>query len=101
GVLVEIDQHVATEDEIERAERAEIVQQIERTELHHGTDVRRDLPTVTDLREIFDQELDRQSALDFELAVDAGLGLLEHLGRDVGGQKVDAPAVDVLARLLN
>src|SRR2546430_5967072 len=34
------------------------------------------LPIFADLREVFHQHLDRQTALHFELAVDAGLGLL-------------------------
>ncbi len=48
-------------------------------------------------REILDQQLDRQAALHLELAVDAGLGLLQHLVREVGGDDLDAPAGELLA----
>ena len=49
GLLIEIDQHVAAEHHVEAAEAGEIGQQIERPVLHHGADVRRDLPGVADL----------------------------------------------------
>ena len=49
------------------------MQQIELPVLHHGADVRVDLPELADLLEILDQQLDRQAALHLELAVDAGL----------------------------
>ena len=35
GRLIEIDQHIATEYDIEHAEMVEIAKQIERAELHH------------------------------------------------------------------
>ena len=74
-------------------------QKIERLELHHAAQVGRDLPALANLREILDQHRDRQPALHFELAVDARLRLLQHLGREVGGDNVDAPARDGVAHL--
>src|SRR5260221_562921 len=85
GGLIEIDQHVAAEHHIESAEMRKVVEQVERRELHHAADLRRDLPHLADLREILDQHQRRQAALHFELGVDAALGLLQHLFRDVGG----------------
>ena len=41
---------------------------------------------------ILHQQLDRQAALHLELAVDAGLGLLQHLVGQIGGEDLDAPA---------
>ena len=37
--------------------------------LNHRANVGVDLPELADLLEIFDQQLDRQAALDFKLAV--------------------------------
>src|SRR5690348_14879118 len=71
GLLVEIDQHVAAEDQIEDAEVGKVRQQVELAEFDHGADVRRDLPELTGLGKMLDQELDRQPALHLELAVEA------------------------------
>ena len=46
--------------------------------LHHGADIGIELPHLADLREMLDQHLDRQAALDLELAEDAGLGFFQH-----------------------
>ena len=69
-----------------------VVQQIELPVLHHGADVGVDLPELSRLLEIFDQQLDRQTALHLELAVDAGPRFLQHLLRQVGGKDFDPPA---------
>jgi hypothetical protein len=50
-----------------------------------------DLPRLGDLREILDQHLNWQPALDFKLAVDTGFCLLEDLVRQIGGEDVDSP----------
>src|SRR6266545_870431 len=100
GVVIEIDQHVAAEHQVEHAELAEVLQQVERLELDHGADVGGDLPAFADLREILDQQLDRQPALHLELAVEAGLGLLQHLGREIGGEDVETPSRQRLVELL-
>src|SRR5262249_6094345 len=92
GLLVEIDQHVAAEHHVERAELREIVQQVERLVLHHRAQLGDDLPRLADLREILDQHLNRQPALDLELAVDAGLGFLQDLRREIRPENLDAPA---------
>jgi hypothetical protein len=52
------------------------------------------------LREVLDQQRDRQAALNFELAVDALACLLQHLARNVGRDNVDAPVVNPLAHFL-
>ena len=46
------------------------------------------------------RQLDRQAALHLELAVDAGLRLLQHLVGQVGGDDLDAPAGDAIAQFL-
>src|SRR5262249_22552105 len=76
------------------------MQQIERPELDHGTDLGHDPPALADLREVLDQQLDRQAALHFETAVEAGLGLFQRLGRNVGGEDFDAPAGEAAVKLL-
>src|SRR5439155_24139073 len=38
-VLIEVDQHIAAEHDVERAKRPEIIEQVERPELHHGADL--------------------------------------------------------------
>ena len=48
GVLVEIDQHVAAEDHVERAEVGKILQQVQLAVLHHGADVGIELPQFAD-----------------------------------------------------
>ena len=59
---------------------------------NHGADLGVDLPELAVLLEVFDQQLNRQAALDLELAVDAGLGLLEHFLGQVGGDDFDPPS---------
>src|SRR5262245_15015880 len=100
GVLIEVDQHVAAEHDIECAKRREIIEQVERPELHHRADLGRKLPAFADLREMLDQQLDRQPALHLELAVKTGFGLLQHLGGEISGQNVDAPAGKARAHVL-
>ena len=92
GVLVEIDQHVAAEDDVEHAEMGEVLQQVELTMLHHAADLGIELPELAVLREIFHQQLDRQAALHLELAEDAGLGFFQHGLRQVGRDDLGAPA---------
>ena len=48
---------------------------------------------------IFHQQMDRQAALHFELAVDAGLGARQHLGGHIGGDDLDAEAGELGAEL--
>ena len=79
---------------------AEIGQQIELLEFDHGADVRRDLPQLADLAEMFDQKLDRQAALHFELAVEAGPRLFQNVVGQVGRQQLDAPAGDFAFHLV-
>ena len=100
GVLVEIDQHVAAEDHVESAEMGEILQQIELPMLHHGADIGIELPELADLREMLDQQLDRQAALHLELAEDAGLGFFQHRLRQIGRDDLDPPARQRRAQFL-
>src|SRR5579883_2233650 len=92
GREVEIDQDVATEDDVELAEVGEVLQQVQLPMLDHGADVGVDLPELALLGEVFDQKLDRQATLHLELAVDAGLGFLQHLLRQIRRDDLDAPA---------
>ena len=92
GVLVEIDQHVAAEDDVEGAEMGEVLQQVELPVLHHGADVGIELPQFALLGEILHQQLDRQAALHLELAEHAGLGFFQHRLRKIGRHDLDAPA---------
>ena len=48
-VGVEVDQHIAAIDDVELAEAAEIVDEIEVAEVDHGADLGRDLPLIADL----------------------------------------------------
>ncbi len=50
------------------------------------------LPELPRLLEVFDEHLNRQAALDLELAVYSRPGLLQHLLRKVGGDDLDPPA---------
>ena len=76
---VEIDQHVAAEDDVEGAELGEALEQVELPELDHGADRRRELPVVAGLGEVLQEKRDRQAALDLELAVESAPRPLEHL----------------------
>lgn len=55
GLLVEIDQHVAAEDDIEIAQHRKIVKQVKRTELNHAAQFGRESPGFADLIEKFHQ----------------------------------------------
>src|ERR1700734_370116 len=92
GVLIEIDQDVAAEDHIEGAEMGKIVQQIQLPVLDHGTDIGIELPEFSDPREMLDQRLNRQPALDLELAEDAGLGFFQNAVRQVSCENLDPPS---------
>src|SRR6266700_3585087 len=100
GILVEIDQDVAAEDHVELAEMGKVLQQIELALLHHAADIGTDLPEFADLGEVLDQQLNRQSALHLELAVDPRLGLFENFLRQVGGDDLDPPACQGLGPFL-
>src|SRR6478672_5200875 len=100
GGLIEIDQYIAAQHQIEAAEMAEVVEQIERQELHHAADLRRNLPSLANLGEILDQHQRRQTTLHLELAVDAALGLFQHLGGKIGRNDLDPPTTQILAHLL-
>ena len=91
GVLVEIDQDVAAENHVERSEMRKVLQQIQLPVLDHGADIGIELPQLSDLREMLDQHLDRQAALDLELAEDAGLGFFQHALRQIGRDDLDPP----------
>jgi hypothetical protein len=69
GVLIEIDQNVSAEDHIEDPELGKIVQQIQLPVRNHRPNICIDLPELADLLEVFYQQLNRQTALNFELAV--------------------------------
>ncbi len=60
--------------------------------LHHAADIGVELPELALLREILHQQMDRQAALHFELAEQAGLGLFQHRLRQIGGDDLDPPA---------
>src|SRR5262249_58522909 len=49
---------------------------------------------------LFDQELNRQPALNLELAVDPGLRLLQHGAGQIGGDNLDAPPGERVFQLL-
>ena len=100
GILVEIDQDVAAEDDVEGAELGEIVQQIQLPMLNHGAQLRADLPKLAVLLEIFDEQLNRKAALDLELAVDARFRFLEHFRGQVGRDDFDAPSGERRAHFL-
>src|SRR5262249_54978744 len=96
---IEIDQHVAAEYDVEAAERYRILQQIELAILHHAADLLADLPAITVLLEIFDQQGDRQAALHLELRIDALFGPVENLRREIGTDDIDLPAGELRAHL--
>src|SRR5262249_25621605 len=91
GPLIEIDQHIATEHDIEQPEMIEVAEQIELPELHHGADSGRDFPVVAALPEIFQEESDREAALYLELIVASGLRLGQGILRQVSRDDVDSP----------
>src|SRR5262249_55426310 len=85
--------------DIEEAEVRELLNQVEGPELNHFADLGRDLPQLADLRKIFDQEGDRQSALDLELGIEPRPRLLQHFVGDVGREDLDSPAGDLVSHL--
>ena len=100
GLLIEIDQDVAAKDYIETSEVAEVLQQIELTMLHHGAYIGVELPHLSDLGEMLDQQLNREPALNLELAEKAGLGFFQNPVRQVGCHDFDPPARQRRAHLL-
>ena len=89
GVLIEVDQHIAAEDDVEHAERAQVAQQVEFAKLRHGAQRVGDAPVGLLLAEIAHQHLHGQAALDLELRVQAFLRAGQLFARDVGADDVD------------
>ena len=77
-----------------------VLQQVQLAMLDHAADIGVELPKLSDLREMLDQQLDWQPALHFELAEQAGLGFFEHALRQVGRDNLDSPAGQRLAGFL-
>src|SRR5262249_26094547 len=99
GRLVEIDQHIATEHDVEQPEMIEVAEQIELTELYHGADGGRDFPVIAAPSEIFQQESDREAALYLELIVAPGLRLGQSILRQVRREDVNSPIGKSLTHL--
>src|SRR5436190_7741655 len=53
-VLLKIQEHIPAEDDIKNAELRQLPNQVQRSKLHHGSDRRRDLPTLADLGQILE-----------------------------------------------
>src|SRR5579872_7219963 len=66
GRLVKIDQHIATQDDVELAQRREILKQVEWAEADGLTNLALDAPIRLLLVEMPDQHLDRKAALHLE-----------------------------------
>src|SRR5680860_254726 len=90
--FVEIDEHIPAEDHVEHPERLAIAEEIMRPELDLAADVGTDLPRVSDLVEIFDQERDRQAPLHLELTVEPLARLAERILDEIRGHDLDRPA---------
>src|SRR5579875_1058322 len=99
GLLVEVNKDVAAEDDVEAAEDARVVEQVEFPELHHRPDRRVDLPALAVLLEVLHEEADRETALHLELRIDSGFRLGQDVPRDVRGDDLVAPAAQ-LGRVL-
>src|SRR5262249_25270724 len=76
-------------------EAREIAQEIERAELHHGSQLLRYLPHIADLREMLEQGLDCEAALHLELRVETRLGFLDDVDGNIGREDLDGPACDL------
>ena len=84
GVLVKINQDVPAEDDVELAENAIAVEQVEGLIAHHVAQLGRYPPVLALLGEILDQQRNRQAALNLELAVLSLFRLLDNLRRQIG-----------------
>src|SRR5690606_16377623 len=93
-LLIKVNQHVAAEYDVVFSESDQAVEKIELPPLNHRTKICVDLPEISLLREVFQQHLDRQAALDFELAIDACPRPFEYFVRQIGSKNVEAPACD-------
>ena len=97
-ILVEIDHHIAAEDEIERAAERPLVEQVEPLEGDHALQFCRhfDLARVRSpaLAEPAPAALLRQS-LEAVRVVDAGARPVQYVGIEIGGQDLDVPSVHV------
>lgn len=63
-----------------------------RPELDLAANVGADLPSVSDLVEIFDQQRDRQAPLHLELTVEPFASLAERILDEIRGHDLDRPA---------
>ncbi len=103
-ILVEIDDHVATEDHVQRATHRQWLDQVQLPEGDHLRKFRLHLVArcrgVTAAAEILAEQRTRHVAHAF-LGIDAGLGVLQHVGIEVGRENADVPALPVRNRLRN
>src|SRR5260370_38073769 len=77
-----------------------VLQQIQLPVLNHGADIDIELPQLADLREMLDQHMDRQSALDLELAEDSSPGFFKDSLRQVGRNDFNPPPRQDRSKLL-
>src|SRR5690348_11559112 len=100
GRELEIDEHVAAENDVEGSERGEVLQEVERPELDALAQGRLDAPALVFLVEVFGEHLNRQAALRFEMRVETAPRPVDHLGRDIGANQLHRPAGQTRALLL-
>jgi hypothetical protein len=91
---IEVDEHVAQEDDVEAAEPSGVGKKIVALEADPGAQSWTDLPVLPGALEVPDEELDRQAALHLEMGVAALAGPGDGTGGEVGAQNLEPPAVD-------
>src|SRR4051812_20454930 len=91
GLDIEVDHHVADEDDVHRGHERPLLDQIELLEGHPLPDVLLQLPLGALLLEVLHQEGRRQPSIDLELRVAAGTRPFQHVGREIAGDNRHVP----------
>ncbi len=91
GLDVEIDEHVAQENNVERRQHRPLLHQIEFAKVDQLAQVVPEFPLRALSCEVLYQEGSGQTAIHLELAVAASLGLGQDGGAKIGGDKFEIP----------
>ncbi len=92
GFLGEIDHHVAQENDVERFAHGGGQAEVALLKAAQALEVGDHFPFVAGAQEILKEHAGRQTAIDLDALIAAGGGALDHFGREVGAEDLDAPA---------
>src|SRR5262249_2266707 len=92
GLRIEVDEHVAQEDDVHRRKRRPTADEVHAEELHHRTQLALHAPFQAATLEVLHDHRGRKAAIDPQLVVAAVAGSLDHRSRYIAGLYANRPA---------